>query len=135
MIRVNYTAYIYEGVNHGFHNDTTPRYERSLITGPRTYTDTAGFTGHVFALFHLLGFRFAPRIRDLTDRRIYVPEKPSAYPAIAGLVGGTLNTALMAARWKEVQGELVRKMKRMEKIKKKVARRAPFGSPAAPATR
>ncbi|WP_369057352.1 Tn3 family transposase, partial [Klebsiella pneumoniae] len=27
------------------------------------YTDTAGFTDHVFALMHLLGFRFAPRIR------------------------------------------------------------------------
>jgi carboxymethylenebutenolidase len=25
--KVNYTAYIYEGVNHGFHNDTTPRYD------------------------------------------------------------------------------------------------------------
>jgi carboxymethylenebutenolidase len=24
---VNYTAYIYDGVNHGFHNDTTPRYD------------------------------------------------------------------------------------------------------------
>ena len=23
---VTYTAYVYEGVNHGFHNDTTPRY-------------------------------------------------------------------------------------------------------------
>jgi len=22
-----YTGYIYEGVNHGFHNDTTPRYD------------------------------------------------------------------------------------------------------------
>jgi hypothetical protein len=28
------------------------------------YTDTAGFTDHVFALCHLLGFRFAPRILD-----------------------------------------------------------------------
>jgi carboxymethylenebutenolidase len=26
---VNYTAYLYEGVNHGFHNDTTPRYDRA----------------------------------------------------------------------------------------------------------
>jgi carboxymethylenebutenolidase len=25
--RVNYTAYTYEGANHGFHNDTTPRYD------------------------------------------------------------------------------------------------------------
>lgn len=24
---VNYTAYMYEGANHGFHNDTTPRYD------------------------------------------------------------------------------------------------------------
>jgi carboxymethylenebutenolidase len=24
---VKYTAYIYDGVNHGFHNDTTPRYD------------------------------------------------------------------------------------------------------------
>jgi carboxymethylenebutenolidase len=26
---VNYSAYMYEGVNHGFHNDTTPRYDRA----------------------------------------------------------------------------------------------------------
>lgn len=25
--KVKYTAHIYEGVNHGFHNDTTPRYD------------------------------------------------------------------------------------------------------------
>jgi carboxymethylenebutenolidase len=27
--RVKHTVYIYEGVNHGFHNDTTPRYDES----------------------------------------------------------------------------------------------------------
>lgn len=26
---VDYTAYIYPGVNHGFHNDTTPRYDQA----------------------------------------------------------------------------------------------------------
>ena len=25
--KVTYTGYVYEGVNHGFHNDTTPRYD------------------------------------------------------------------------------------------------------------
>ncbi|WP_337088642.1 Tn3 family transposase, partial [Escherichia coli] len=35
------------------------------------YTDTAGFTDHVFALMHLLGFRFAPRIRDLGETKLY----------------------------------------------------------------
>jgi carboxymethylenebutenolidase len=29
---VQYTAYIYEGVNHGFHNDTTPRYDEKAAT-------------------------------------------------------------------------------------------------------
>jgi carboxymethylenebutenolidase len=27
-----YTAYIYPGVNHGFHNDTTPRYDKEAAT-------------------------------------------------------------------------------------------------------
>ncbi|HZS52244.1 MAG TPA: dienelactone hydrolase family protein [Bryobacterales bacterium] len=27
--RVTYTAYVYEGANHGFHNDTTPRYDEA----------------------------------------------------------------------------------------------------------
>jgi carboxymethylenebutenolidase len=25
----SYTAYMYEGTNHGFHNDTTPRYDEA----------------------------------------------------------------------------------------------------------
>ena len=30
------------------------------------------FTDHVFGLMHLLGFRFAPRIRDLADKCLYI---------------------------------------------------------------
>jgi carboxymethylenebutenolidase len=29
---VTYTAYVYEGTNHGFHNDTTPRYDEEAAT-------------------------------------------------------------------------------------------------------
>ncbi|HEX5419711.1 MAG TPA: dienelactone hydrolase family protein, partial [Gammaproteobacteria bacterium] len=29
---VEYTAYIYDGVNHGFHNDSTPRYAKKEAT-------------------------------------------------------------------------------------------------------
>jgi TnpA family transposase len=46
------------------------------------YTDTAGAVDHVFGLCHLLGFRFAPRIRDLADRRIYVADKRANYPGL-----------------------------------------------------
>lgn len=47
------------------------------------YTDTAGFTDHVFALMHLLGFRFAPRIRDLDDTKLYLPNGKMNYQALA----------------------------------------------------
>lgn len=40
----------------------------------------AGFTEHVFALCYLLGFRFAPRIQDLADERLYVPRAASQWP-------------------------------------------------------
>jgi carboxymethylenebutenolidase len=35
---VTYTAYVYEGANHGFHNDTTPRYDEAAakLAWPRT---------------------------------------------------------------------------------------------------
>ena len=36
-------------------------YHESDLRIREHYTDTAGFTNHVFALCHLLGFRFAPR--------------------------------------------------------------------------
>lgn len=36
-------------------------YHESDLRIEEHYTDTAGFTDHVFALMHLLGFRFAPR--------------------------------------------------------------------------
>ena len=29
---VKYEGYIYEGANHGFHNDTTPRYDKAAAT-------------------------------------------------------------------------------------------------------
>jgi hypothetical protein len=66
-------------------------YHESDLKIEEHYTDTAGFTDHVFALCHLLGFRFAPRIRDLADRRLYVPDKGSRCPALGDLIGGTLS--------------------------------------------
>lgn len=39
------------------------------------HIDTVGFTDHVFALMHLLGFRFAPHLCDLSDTKLYVPKR------------------------------------------------------------
>jgi TnpA family transposase len=77
-------------------------YHESELQIEEHYTDTAGFTDHVFALCHLLGFRFAPRIRDLADKRIYVPGAPSAWPALTPLIGGSLNLKLIEQQFDEV---------------------------------
>lgn len=66
------------------------------------YTDTAGFTDHVFALMHLLGFRFAPRIRDLADKRLYIHGDSRQYPTLAGLIGGSINVKHIRAHWDEI---------------------------------
>ena len=55
-------------------------YHESDLRIEEHYTDTAGFTDHVFALMHLLGFRFAPRIRDLTDTPFVRAQATSTTP-------------------------------------------------------
>ena len=66
------------------------------------YTDTAGAIDHVFGLCHLLGFRFAPRIRDLADRRLYVVGARSAYKALDPMVGGSIDFHVIAENWDEI---------------------------------
>ena len=46
-------------------------------------TDTAGYTEIVFALFHLLGLQFAPRIRDLGAQRWYRLDAPPRKEGVA----------------------------------------------------
>lgn len=66
------------------------------------YTDTAGYTDHVFAMSHLLGFRFAPRIRDLGDKRMYTFGKPTEYPDLAPLLGGRINVKKIRDHWDDI---------------------------------
>ncbi len=66
------------------------------------YTDTAGFTDHVFALMQLLGFRFAPRIRDLADKRLYISGDAKRYPTLSGLIGGNIKIKQIRAHWNEI---------------------------------
>ncbi len=77
-------------------------YHESDLRIEEHYTDTAGFTDHVFALMHLLGFRFAPRIRDLADKRLYVSGDSKAYPALAPLIGGRINLRQICIHWDEL---------------------------------
>jgi len=77
-------------------------YHESDLRIEEHYTDTAGFTDHVFALMHLLGFRFAPRIRDLADKRMYAPKNQKTYNSIDALIGGTINEKHIRSQWDEI---------------------------------
>ena len=77
-------------------------YHESDLQIEEHYTDTAGFTDHVFALMHLLGFRFAPRIRDLADKRLCVPGKQSEYSSLSSLIGDALNQKTILAHWNDI---------------------------------
>jgi TnpA family transposase len=64
-------------------------------------TDTAGAVDHVFGLCHLLGFRFAPRIRDLNERRLYALSPLDAWPTLRPLVAGPINVRAVEEHWDE----------------------------------
>lgn len=51
---------------------------------------------------HLLGFRFAPRIRDLSDKRLYIHGDDKQYPTLANLIGGSINVRHIRAHWDEI---------------------------------
>ena len=66
------------------------------------YTDTGGATDHVFGLCALLGFRFAPRLRDIKDRRLYVLPGQAVPAVLQPLTGGAVNAGHIEAHWDEL---------------------------------
>ena len=77
-------------------------YHQTEVMADRHHTDGGGVSDHVFALCSLLGFRFAPRIPDLKDRRLYSFDKPEVYPALEPMIAGRINVALIRAHWQEI---------------------------------
>lgn len=66
------------------------------------YTDTWGYTDQVFGLAHLLGFRFAPRIRDLGTKRMYSIEAQACYPGLEPYLGGSINVKQIETHWDDL---------------------------------
>ena len=66
------------------------------------YTDTAGYTDQVFGLSHLLGFRFAPRIRDISEIKLYCSGKASEYPKIESILNGQIKTKTIEENFDDV---------------------------------
>jgi len=66
------------------------------------HTDGGGVSDHTFALAHLLGFRFAPRIPNLADRRLYTFGPTGSWPILAPFIGGRVDEKLIMAHWEDV---------------------------------
>ena len=64
------------------------------------HTDGGAVSDHVFALAHLLGFRFAPRIPNLADRKLYAFGPASTWPA--PFMAGKSDDKLISAQWDDV---------------------------------
>jgi TnpA family transposase len=77
-------------------------YHESDLEIEEHYTDSEGYTDQVFGACHGLGFFFAPRIRDLKDKRLHVMDKPSRYPKLASLIGGRINVKDILQNWDEI---------------------------------
>ena len=102
----NYAPFSTKMVNVGVRDSTYVLdgllYHESDLRIEEHYTDTAGFTDHVFALMHILGFRFAPRIRDLGETKLYIPGAIGDYPGLKALIGGTLNIKHVRVHWDDI---------------------------------
>jgi len=66
------------------------------------YTDTHGFTELLFGLFSLLGFRFAPRLRDLGDQTLYRAQKGADYGALTPLLKKDIREGLIVSQWDDL---------------------------------
>jgi TnpA family transposase len=66
------------------------------------YSDTGAFSDQIFGICQLLGFRYAPRIRDLADKRLHPFEKASTYPTLEPLIGDRVNVRQIESQWEEL---------------------------------
>jgi TnpA family transposase len=66
------------------------------------HVDGGGVSDIVFAVMHLLGLDFEPRIPRLSDRRLYAFQPRARYGRLAPLFGQRLDGDLIRAHWDDI---------------------------------
>ncbi|WP_273795286.1 Tn3 family transposase, partial [Brucella intermedia] len=66
------------------------------------YTDTGGFTDHVFAAASILGYQFIPHIRDLPSKRLYVFNSGDTPQELRGMIGGKVREKTIVQNWPDI---------------------------------
>jgi len=86
-------AYVIDGL---LHND--------VVKSDIHSTDTHGYSEIIFAITHLLGFTFAPRIKNLQDQRLYSFKKRKIYEekGYKILPDAAINTQIIEEQWDQI---------------------------------
>ncbi len=77
-------------------------YHESSLVIDEHYTDTGGFSDHLFAVCRPLGFRYAPRIRDLKEKRLYTIPGVIVPPELAPWVAGPIDRRAIHDHWQDI---------------------------------
>ncbi|EKU73256.1 hypothetical protein HMPREF9718_04619 [Sphingobium yanoikuyae ATCC 51230] len=77
-------------------------YHHTGLSIEEHYTDTGGASDHVFGLMPFFGYRFAPRLRDIKERRLHLLPGQEAGPLLTGMVGDPIAHGHAAAHWDEL---------------------------------
>jgi TnpA family transposase len=78
-------------------------YHESDLRIEEHYTDTAGFTDQVFGMMHLLGFKLAPRIRDLAETKLFAPSgQLRNYSALQSMMSEELKINRIKNHWDDL---------------------------------
>ncbi|AMR88290.1 Tn3 family transposase [Bacillus thuringiensis] len=97
-----YTKIIYTNSRDAIHVLDGLLHHETDLNIEEHYTDTAGYTDQIFGLTHLLGFKFAPRIRDLSDSKLFTIDKASEYPKLEAILRGQINTKVIEENYEDV---------------------------------
>jgi TnpA family transposase len=87
------SAYVLDGL---LHND--------VIESDLHSTDTHGYSEVIFGIMHLLGFTYAPRIRNLKHQRLYAFRQETRSPRTPNTIHptGYINTTLLVEQWDDI---------------------------------
>lgn len=61
-----------------------------------------GASDHVFGLMPFFGYRFAPRLRDIEERRLHLLPGQESGPLLAGMTAEPIALGYVAAHWDEL---------------------------------
>ncbi len=86
-------AYVIDGLMH-----------QDVIQSDIHSTDTFGYSEVIFALTHLLGFEFAPRIKNFKDQQLYAFEPKKLYKenGYTLLPVKQINTQIIEEQWEQI---------------------------------